>query len=75
MNNKFLIVDFDSTFVQVEALDELAAIALAEHPAADSIIEKIRTITAQGMEGKISLSDSLANRIKLLVLTKNTWNY
>ena len=70
MNNKFLIVDFDSTFVQVEALDELAAIALAEHPAADSIIEKIRTITAQGMEGKISLSDSLANRIKLLSANK-----
>ncbi len=70
MNNKFLIVDFDSTFVQVETLDELAAIALAEHPESERVIEKIRTITAQGMDGKISLAESLAERLKLLSANK-----
>jgi D-3-phosphoglycerate dehydrogenase len=71
VNNKYLIVDFDSTFIQVEALDELAAIALADHPESESVVEKIKTITAQGMEGKISLSESLASRIKLLSANKN----
>ena len=70
MNDKFLIVDFDSTFVQVETLDELAAIALAEHPESERVIEKIRTITAQGMDGKISLAESLAERLKLLSANK-----
>ncbi|HCY38939.1 MAG TPA: phosphoglycerate dehydrogenase [Neisseriales bacterium] len=70
VNNKFLIVDFDSTFVQVETLDELAAIALAEHPESERVIEKIRTITAQGMDGKISLAESLDERLKLLSANK-----
>ena len=63
-------MDFDSTFVQVETLDELAAIALAEHPESERVIEKIRTITAQGMDGKISLAESLAERLKLLSANK-----
>lgn len=70
MENKFLIVDFDSTFVQVEALDELAAIALADDANSDVVVEKIRQITSQGMDGKISLSDSLSSRIKLLQANK-----
>ncbi len=70
MENKVLIIDFDSTFVQVEALDELAAIALADQPDSETIVEKIRQITNQGMEGKISLSESLAKRISLLKANK-----
>lgn len=70
MKNKFLIVDFDSTFVQVETLDELAAIALADHSESERVIEKIRTITSQGMEGKISLKESFASRLKLLSANK-----
>lgn len=70
MENKFLIVDFDSTFVQVEALDELAAIALADHEDSEMIVERIRQITSQGMDGKLSLSESLGSRIKLLQANK-----
>jgi D-3-phosphoglycerate dehydrogenase len=70
VNNKFLIIDFDSTFIQVEALDELAAIALANSVDSERVVEKIRTITALGMEGKISLSESLAQRISLLQASK-----
>jgi len=71
VNNKYLIIDFDSTFIQVEALDELAAIALANHPDSETVVEKIRTITSQGMEGKISLSDSLNSRVQLLAANKS----
>ena len=63
-------MDFDSTFIQVEALDALAEIALADSDDCESIVERIKLITAQGMEGKISLSDSLASRIKLLKANK-----
>ncbi|MBY0379575.1 MAG: HAD-IB family phosphatase, partial [Burkholderiales bacterium] len=61
-----IIIDFDSTFVKVEALDELATISLANHPDADRIITTIKNITNLGMEGKISISESLNERIKLL---------
>jgi D-3-phosphoglycerate dehydrogenase len=30
--DKYFIIDFDSTFTQVEALDELGAISLQNHP-------------------------------------------
>lgn len=70
MNNKYFIIDFDSTFVQVEAMDELAAIALANHPDSEKIIEEIRSITNLGMEGKISLSESLNKRVQLLGANK-----
>ncbi|MDD3267619.1 MAG: hypothetical protein PHC75_10630, partial [Burkholderiales bacterium] len=70
MENKYLIIDFDSTFIQVESLDELAAIALADSPDGDVVVEKIRQITNLGMEGKISLSESLDTRIKLLKANK-----
>ena len=48
----------------------IAAIALAEHPESERVIEKIRTITAQGMDGKISLAESLDERLKLLSANK-----
>lgn len=70
MENKYLIIDFDSTFIQVEALDELAAIALADQDDCDVTVEKIRQITNLGMEGKMSLSESLDSRIKLLKANK-----
>lgn len=70
MNNKYFIIDFDSTFVQVEAMDELAAIALANHPDSEKVIEEIRSITNLGMEGKISLSESLNKRVQLLGANK-----
>ena len=60
------IIDFDSTFTQVEALDELCIISLSNNPEKDEILGTIKDITNQGMEGKISLRDSLDQRLKLL---------
>ena len=70
MKNKYIILDFDSTFVRVEALDELAEIALTGHPDQAAIIKQIKNITNQGMEGSLSLSDSLNQRLKLLKANK-----
>ncbi|HKG08428.1 MAG TPA: HAD-IB family phosphatase [Pedobacter sp.] len=60
------IIDFDSTFTQVEALDELARISLSKHPDKEAIFKKIEDLTNLAMEGKLSFSESLAQRVKLL---------
>lgn len=67
MNQKnYYIIDFDSTFTQVEALDELARISLKKHPEKEAIFQKIEDYTNLAMEGKLSFGESLAQRVKLL---------
>ena len=63
---KYFIIDFDSTFVQSEGLEELASVALANNPNRKKIINQIKKITNLGMEGRISFDRSLATRLKLL---------
>lgn len=65
------IIDFDSTFTQVEALDELARISLKKHPEKEAIFQKIEDYTNLAMEGKLSFGESLAQRIKLLEATED----
>lgn len=62
----YYIIDFDSTFTQVEALDELARISLKNRPDKEAIFQKIEDYTNFAMEGKLSFSESLAQRVKLL---------
>ncbi|MBE9585429.1 HAD-IB family phosphatase [Mucilaginibacter sp. JRF] len=62
----YFIIDFDSTFTQVEALDELARISLKSHPDRESIYEQIEGLTNLAMEGKLSFSESLQRRVQLL---------
>jgi D-3-phosphoglycerate dehydrogenase len=62
----YFIIDFDSTFTQVEALDELARISLKNHPDREEIYRKIEDLTNLAMEGKLSFSESLAGRVQLL---------
>lgn len=71
INNKYFIIDFDSTFTKVEAMDELGAISLANNKNKDSIIQQIKDITDLGMNGQLSLSDSLEQRIALLEAHQN----
>ena len=61
-----LIIDFDSTFVTVESLDELAHIVLKDNPESTQRLETIRGITRAGMEGSIPFDESLSKRLKLL---------
>src|ERR1041385_8073072 len=63
--NIFYIIDFDSTFVAVEALDELANIALSHRNDRDTLTKKISEITRFGMEGKIGFGESLKKRLSL----------
>jgi D-3-phosphoglycerate dehydrogenase len=60
------IFDFDSTFVRVEALDELAEIALEGRADRAAVLGSIREITALGMEGRLAIDESLRRRMQLL---------
>lgn len=70
MANPYFIIDFDSTIIQTEGLEELAEIALRNDPKKAEILETIKRITALGMEGKMSFSKSLKRRIALLKANK-----
>lgn len=65
MKNKY-IIDFDSTFTQVEALDELARISLANHPDREDHYNAIESLTNAAMAGELSFRDSLTKRVELL---------
>lgn len=65
-----VIVDFDSTVVQVEALDELAKIALEKAPDRQERLEKIRELTNLAMSGKIGFKDALAQRLALFAANR-----
>ena len=62
----YLVFDFDSTFTQVEGLDELAEIALAGRPDAAERVAQIKALTDQGMAGEIGFQESLSRRLALL---------
>ena len=64
--NKYFVIDFDSTFTKVEAFDVLAEIIVKEHPQAQSIKKQIEEITNLGMEGKLSLRESIEKRLAIL---------
>lgn len=66
----YYIIDFDSTFTQVEALDELARISLENNPNKEQILKDIEGFTNLAMEGKISFRESLAGRVALLQANK-----
>lgn len=72
--DKYFIIDFDSTFTQVEALEELAKISLKIHPKKDEIYKEIEKLTNLAMEGKLSFRESLSERVKLLEADKNHIN-
>ncbi|MBO9621100.1 MAG: HAD-IB family phosphatase [Niabella sp.] len=66
----YYIIDFDSTFTQVEALDELVRISLKDNPKREAVYKQIEGFTNQAMNGTMSFSDSLAARVKLLEADK-----
>ena len=62
----YYIIDFDSTFTKVEALDVLGEISLVGRPDRDDVLNQIKVITDRGMSGEISFTDSLILRLNLL---------
>lgn len=69
-NNTKFIIDFDSTFTQVEALDVLGEISLAKDPKRDEKLKAIKDITDMGMEGTLDFRESLERRLAILEATK-----
>lgn len=62
----YYVIDFDSTFTQVEGLDELANIALAGNPNREKVVQQIRDLTDAAMNGELSFAEGLRQRISLL---------
>lgn len=60
------IFDFDSTFIQVEALDVLCEVIYENNATGQQVLSEIQRLTDLGMEGKLSLKESLTRRIDLL---------
>ncbi|NVJ86168.1 MAG: phosphoglycerate dehydrogenase [Algoriphagus sp.] len=64
--SKKFIIDFDSTFTQVEALDILGEISLRNDPDSSQKLQAIKDITDQGMEGTLTFRESLEKRLEIL---------
>lgn len=69
-NSKKFIIDFDSTFTQVEALDVLGEISLKNDPKRAEKIKAIKDITDLGMEGSLNFRESLERRLDILEASK-----
>lgn len=65
-----LVLDFDSTFTQVEALDVLAELLSAADPARQADVAHIKTLTDQAMSGEISFAEALQRRVQILKPTR-----
>lgn len=66
----FFIIDFDSTFIEIEALDKLAEIILRKDTQKEKKLADITRITRLGMEGKLSFPQSLTKRLELFQINK-----
>ena len=64
--NRYFVIDFDSTFTKVEAFDVLADISLEGNPEKETLKQKIKDITNQGMDGSLSFRESLEQRLAIL---------
>ena len=68
--NKF-IIDFDSTFTRVEALDILGEISLSNDPKRNEKLQAIKDITDKGMDGSLTFRESLEQRLQILQANKS----
>ncbi|MBC8310758.1 MAG: glycerol-3-phosphate acyltransferase [Candidatus Marinimicrobia bacterium] len=66
----YLILDFDSTIITAETLDELSKISLMDDPDKEEKINQISSITEKAMNGEIHFMDALNERIKILQATQ-----
>lgn len=64
------VFDFDSTLVDFETLEVLAAIALEGRPDADLVRVEIERLTDLAMAGELPFAEALRRRLALLPLTR-----
>ncbi len=67
----YVVMDFDSTFTQVEGLEELAEISLRQHPDAAQRRRRIVELTEGAMSGSLPFAQALQERIALLDAHRN----
>lgn len=65
-HNRHFVIDFDSTFTQVEALDVLGEISLEKHPEKEERLQKLKDLTDRGMMGSLAFRESLQQRLDIL---------
>lgn len=65
-NNRSYVIDFDSTFTQVEALEVLGEISLAGDDQQTQKLSQLESLTNQGMDGGLSFRESLKQRLNIL---------
>ncbi|MDN3204518.1 phosphoglycerate dehydrogenase [Algoriphagus sediminis] len=68
---KKFVIDFDSTFTRVEALDILGEISLENDPEREQKLKAIKDITDQGMGGTVDFRESLEKRLEILKANKS----
>jgi D-3-phosphoglycerate dehydrogenase / 2-oxoglutarate reductase len=61
-----IIIDFDSTIVQVESLEDLAFVALRGRADCEERVKAIADLTNQAMAGVLRFDEALARRVPLL---------
>lgn len=59
------ILDFDSTLVAVESLDELARLVLKDAPDGAERLSELHKLTTEGMNGSMSFDETLRRRLQL----------
>jgi D-3-phosphoglycerate dehydrogenase len=64
--DKYFIIDFDSTFTKVEALDELGELSLEGDPQKEAILQQVKELTDSAMAGQSSFAEGLRKRLALL---------
>ena len=70
----YIIIDFDSTFISEESLDELAKYKLRDQPDSQKMLNKIKSLTNAGMNGDIPFKQSLDERMEVLNLNRSDIN-
>ena len=71
MKNINLIIDFDSTFIQLETIEVLAKVSLKNNLEKTNIMNRINNMTSLAMNGKLSFQEALLERIKLINATES----
>ena len=70
MEDLNIVLDFDSTFIQVEGLEELASLSLKQHPDREKLLADLHQKTVLGMEGKLPYSQVLKERVDIIYATR-----
>ena len=70
MKSPIFVIDFDSTFSKVEALDVLCEIVLEHAPNRSAVLRQMQDITDRGMNGEIDFRESLTQRLQLIKANK-----